>query len=217
MKVLETEWRRSSEESRLALINPPLRGSVAVDLLARRKGQQMKYSSAILLSAIGVAFISGCASNLKVTYHSDPPGAVLYQGQQKFGYTPQAIVYQLSEEDRKRGYKILAGTTVRWASGATAEVTSITADLNKDGLSQQFTFNRPDGVPGREVDVRFALELERLEIMRRQAAAQEEQAAAQRRQAETQEEQTAVQRRKKHSPTNCTSTVIGNTVHTSCD
>ena len=169
----------------------------------------------IILTGIGLSLFTGCASTLDVTYNSDPPGAVLYQGQQRFGYTPYTLHYQLSEDDKKRGYMTLNGTGVRWASGAVAGVKFMTANL-KYGLSQQFTFQRPDGVPGREIDARFSLELERTRAMQRQAAAQEEQAAAQRWQAAVQEERANAERYKTYSPTNCTSTVYGNTVHTSC-
>lgn len=149
--------------------------------------------STILIAGIGLSLLSGCASNLKITYDSDPPGAVLYQGQQKFGYTPYTLSYQVSDEDKKRGYKILSGTTVRWYSGATSEVKYLKADLNQYGLSQHFTFQRPSGIPGREEDIRFSLELERTRAMQRQAAAQEEQAAALRRQAAAREAQNKAQ------------------------
>lgn len=177
----------------------------------------MKLPIASILMAVAVSLLAGCASTLRVAYDSDPSGAVLYQGQQKLGYTPYTLTYQVSEEDKKRGYKSLMGTSVRWASGATAEVTSLKADLNQYGLSQSFTFQRPDGVPGRETDVRFSLELERTHAMQRQAAAQEEQAVAQRRQAAAQEERARAEQYKINSPTNCTSTVVGDTIiHTTC-
>lgn len=176
----------------------------------------MKLPFIPILAAVALSLLAGCASTLNVTYNSDPPGAVLYQGQQRLGYTPYTLQYPVSEEDKKRGYKILSGTTVRWASGATAETKSLKADLNRYGLSQLFTFQRPNGVPGRETDERFSLELNRTRAMQRQAAAQEEQAAAQQRQADAQEERARAERYKINTPTNCTSTVYGNTVNTSC-
>lgn len=173
----------------------------------------MKLAYLVLSIGIGLPLLSGCATTLKVTYDSDPQGAVLYQGQQKFGYTPYTLQYQVSDEDKKRGHKIIEGTTVRWASGATAKVNSLRVDLNHTdgwhGLSRGFTFQRPEGVPGSDVDARFALELERTRAIRRQAAAQERQAAAQEERARAGSGMTT-------SPTNCTSTVIGNTVNTSC-
>ena len=176
----------------------------------------MKLSITLTLTAVALSLLAGCASTLNVTYNSDPPGAVLYQGQQRFGYTPYTLQYSVSKEDKERGYKVLVGTSVRWASGATAEVNSLTTDLNRYGFSQQFTFQRPNGVPGRETDERFSLELDRTQSMNRQAAAQEAQAAAQRRQAAAQEQRARTEQYKTNSPTNCTSTVYGNTVNTSC-
>lgn len=182
----------------------------------------MKMSIKPILTAAALSLLVGCASHLKVTYDSDPPGAVLYQGQQRFGYTPYTLQYTVSKEDKERGYKVLAGASVRWASGATAELNSLTADLKRYGFSQQFTFQRPENVLGREIDERFSLELNRTRAMERQAAAQEEQAAAQQRQAAAQEARARDEQYKINSPinvnsiTNCTSTVFGNTVNTSC-
>jgi hypothetical protein len=193
-------------------------------------GCAMKFFYAPTFLALALCLLSGCAGTLNVTYDSDPPGAVLYQGQQRVGYTPYTLRYQVSDEEKTRGYKVLAGTSARWMSGAVAEVSSLEVDLKRYGYSPRYTFRRPADVPGREADERFSLELERTRAIHRQATAQEEQAAAQRRQAVAQEEQAAAQRRqaaaqedraraeryRMPSPTNCTSSVWGNTVNTSC-
>lgn len=160
-----------------------------------------------LLLIILVVLISGCASGLNVTYHSDPAGATLYAGNQRFGYTPQTLRYQISEEDQKRGYVILQGASVRWASGVSANITSLRADL-RNGFNQQFMFNRPADYPGYEVDARFALELEKLKVMRQQADAQYRQAQAQ----EDQAYQQQLQQNKR-----CISTRVGNIIYTKCD
>ena len=163
---------------------------------------------AALLVALLLA--PGCASPLTVTYYSDPPGAVLYSNNQSFGRTPTTLQYQITEEARKRGYMILEGTSVQWASGARANISSLRADLSS-GYNKQFIFNRPDNVPGREADVHFALELERLAIMRRQAEAQEDQAFWQRYNAIGQQYQ-----RQQPAVRDCTSTLSGNRVNTTC-
>lgn len=147
--------------------------------------------------------LSGCATrSLKVMYLSDPPGAVLYSDNKNFGYTPKTIHYEISEEDLKQGHMVLSGTSVRWASGAHADIPNLQVDLS-NGYIQQFIFNRPENYPGREVDMQFALELERLSIMKRQAHAQEEQARWLKRQSQR--------------TYNCTSTASGNTINTTCD
>lgn len=46
-----------------------------------------QYRTAFLV--ILVILISGCANILKITYNSDPPGAILYQGDNQIGYTPK--------------------------------------------------------------------------------------------------------------------------------
>lgn len=166
---------------------------------------------------IFMALTSGCASTLSVTYLTDPPGAVLYQGDQRFGYTPTTLNYQVTDEARKRGYMLLQGTSVRWASGASAEISSLRADLSI-GLNQQFNFIRPENYPGREEDMRFSLEIERLSIQRRQAVAQENQAIFQLYNAINQQNQRqlVLPQPVRQPVRNCTSTVIGNTVHTTC-
>lgn len=163
-----------------------------------------------LTAAVGIPLMTGCAKNLAVTYYSDPPGAILYQGQQRFGYTPVTLYYRIRDEDRERGHLALQGTQVRWASGASANVPSLRADLSR-GTNHWFTFVRPENVPGREADLRFALELEKLELMRRQADAQAAQAYWQMYNAINQQYQ-----QQQRSFTNCTSRLRGNTIDTTC-
>ena len=106
--------------------------------------------------------VSGCASQrLAVTYYSDPPGAVLYENQTntRFGYTPFTLYYNVSDDDRKQGRTRLSGTTVRWLSGASASYSYIDADLTRFGYKQSVTYRRPENVPGREIDEKFAFDL----------------------------------------------------------
>jgi hypothetical protein len=170
-----------------------------------------------LLLCILFPLASGCASTLQVTYTSEPSGAALYQGNTHMGTTPMTLNYQLTEEDKKSGSKNLQGTSVRWVSGASASITYLTADL-RIGRNQTFSFRRPDGVPGYDVDANYALQLQRNAIMMLQTAAQFQQAEAARQQAEQtqllrqQQQQLYVPRQ-----TNCTSNLIGNTIYTNCN
>jgi hypothetical protein len=152
--------------------------------------------------------VTGCANNLKITYRSDPPGAVLYQGERVIGYTPRTLTYNVSEEQAKRGSFRAAGTRVVWASGASAQVPYLDANLNQNGYRQEFLFQRPN-VPGRADDMRFALELERNRIMKAQAEAQADQAYWQMYNA-------IQQQNRANRPTNCSSSVFGNTINTTC-
>lgn len=154
------------------------------------------------------ALLMGCSTMLKVTYQSDPPGAALYQGAQLFGYAPVVLEYEVTEEDRRAGVKQLQGTSVKWASGATATIPSLTADLRLVGMNQEFTFRRPDSFPGRDIDMRFALDLERLKLQRQQASAEASRALWESLRPRAPEPQRSV---------NCTSMVIGGMVHTNCN
>ena len=157
-----------------------------------------------------LVILGGCSTMLKVTYQSDPPGAAVYQGSELYGYTPLTLEYEVTEEDKRQGAKLLQGTSVKWASGAAANVPTLTADIRQFGLTQQFTFQRPDSFPGRDIDVRVFLEMQKIQIMKQQAKAERDKAfweALRAAQPATQ----PVQRM-----TNCTSTVVGNTVQTNC-
>jgi len=169
---------------------------------------------------------TGCASNLKMTYKSDPPFAPLYEGGAKLGVTPLTVEYAVTDESKKNGSMLLKGTSVRWVSGATAEVPVIHVDL-KNGLAQEITFTRPENYPGREIDVAHARETAKLMLLFLQVQAQDRQARAQ-------EDIANIQRDKQISdsinqigkpqtpyplprrPINCTSSVVGGFVHTTC-
>lgn len=160
-----------------------------------------------------VILITGCANTLRVTYRSDPNGATVYEERKRVGITPVTTTYRLTEEDKKRGYLRIGGVRALWPSGASAELSSMTADL-RNGRRQEMTFIRPEDFPGREADIRFELELEKLKAMNRQAAAQEEQARS------AQELNESIDRQYRNpplrQPTNCTSRALGNTVYTDC-
>src|SRR5688500_5702150 len=82
--------------------------------------------------------LQGCATNrLEVTYQSDPPGATLYHDGQMMGYTPVTLYYPVTDEDRTRGFAVYKGASVRWVSGATAQVETVRANL-AIGSRQQF-------------------------------------------------------------------------------
>ncbi len=112
---------------------------------------------------------SGCSNTLKVTFHSDPPGGILYLGSQQVGYTPQTLTYQLSESDLQRGYTNL-DTAIRWVSGVERQGT-LKVNFN-EGFSQQFIARRPN-LPGRDIDEEFAIRVQEFGAMQRaqQAAA----------------------------------------------
>ena len=166
--------------------------------------------TALLYSLLAV-FLSnaGCStSTMYVTYLSHPPGAALYEGNRAFGYCPLTLEYNITQENRQRGYMALRGLTVRWVSGASATVPSIQANLD-NGTTQQFTFLRPEGATGLQIDVQFALDIERNRILQQQAEAQRDQAFWQMYNAVMIQNQLS-------QPRTCSSYVVGNTVQTQC-
>jgi hypothetical protein len=166
----------------------------------------------IKLLFCGVLLLSGCATNqVRVTYYSDPNGAALYEGQKALGYTPFTLIYPISPQDKARGYVSLSPTKVVWASGASATVQSRIAELSK-GTNFHLVFMRPD-VPGRDVDLNFALQLERNRILQEQANAQRDQAFWQMYNAVFNQYQKSAPT---YNRTNCTSNVIGNNIYTTC-
>ena len=131
-------------------------GKLALPTNNRNKGEPMQKS---VLMGVFLVALGGCAQ-LRVTYSSDPPGATLYQDGQPIGYMPYTLTYGSDvTEALKQGQCVgLRGTTAKWASGAEASVSSLTA-CPAYGLRQTYVFIRPD-VPGREIDANFALQLQ---------------------------------------------------------
>ncbi|MGW8159619.1 MAG: hypothetical protein ACWGKN_14150 [Desulfoprunum sp.] len=171
----------------------------------------MKSISLIIFLFIA-ASITGCATQVQVTYHSDPPGASLYQGSQLMGYCPTNLSYNITPQDRQRGYLLLQGTEVKWVSGATAKIEQLRANLST-GSYQQFTFMRPTGIEGLETDAKFGLEVQKLRVMEQQVQAQQS--------ANYWQMYNAISNQQKSSSTvnlktNCSSQVIGSTVYTNC-
>ena len=109
------------------------------------------------MATLAALLLSGCANTIQVTYLSDPPGAALYQGGQRIGYTPYSRQYPLTDDDAMQGSKYVEGVRVVWASGAAAEVRKLDVDL-KAGRSNSFMFVRPE-VGGRDTDLRIAAEM----------------------------------------------------------
>lgn len=163
----------------------------------------------IYLGLLLLPMICGCATQLTVTYNSDPPGASLYQGNQMMGYCPMSLVYNITPQDRQRGYKLLQGTQVKWVSGATAKIEQLTAHLSI-GEYQQFTFKRPDGIDGYETDAKFGLEVQKVRLMQQQVQAQQDANLWQMYSAISNQNSTV------NLKTNCTSNVVGGTVFTNC-
>ena len=128
--------------------------------------------------------LAGCntAFNKKllvVTYVSDPAGAMLYQDERQWGYTPMSLSYDGSWIPFYKGQCLkLRPVAVRWASGAEASIANLSACPDQ-GYAQQFAFKRPAAVPGLAIDADFAVQVQRNAILQQQNAILQQQADAQ--------------------------------------
>lgn len=120
-----------------------------------------------------VALISGCATPLKpnqvrITFNSEPPGAMIYDGEKAWGNAPVTLVLTASENAMRAGYSEQNSVYAMWPSGAKSRK-GVRIHVGKG--SQQFTFSRPSDAPGLDKDLAYAAQL-------RQIRASEEQASA---------------------------------------
>ena len=162
-------------------------------------GKSLRLRIGFLVSALmacGALFVFAYAADVTVTIQSDPPGATLVSEDKPDtfklrGYAPVTLKDPLpmkwSECLRTSPLR------VRWLSGAEASVTG-SSGCPQAGKNQQFTFVRPVGAPGAEIDGRFAVQW-----MQRQAPPP----------ANVIEEPA-------YHATHCTSSVIGTQVFTTC-
>lgn len=147
----------------------------------------------LLLSAATVE-----AADVKVALRSDPPGAMVYTGPlpagsdqvKAWGYAP--LVLKWAVPRRWNSCLQTEPIRVRWLSGAEATIPSLQL-CPQTGKNQQFTFMRPTGVPGVEIDGQFAVQL----LQQAPAAPAAVYAPS-------------------PQPVHCTSTLIGRQVFTNC-
>jgi hypothetical protein len=95
----------------------------------------------------------------KVTIYSDPPGATVYSGGRNMGTTPLILKYDLKwNACKKQQTQHTELTHVVWLSGVTSGDVEI--PLCPQYTKHQFTFARPTGVPGIDLDAQYAMQLE---------------------------------------------------------
>ncbi|HSY07699.1 MAG TPA: hypothetical protein VK820_04085 [Steroidobacteraceae bacterium] len=125
----------------------------------------------------GIAFglCAGCVSTpvLKMTYHSDPEGATLYEGGRLLGFTPVTLTYPDGRTAFARNECLpLNSMHVRWASGVVASNTSLQACPAR-GFVQAYMFVRPPDAPGADIDAHYALRLLQNGELRQKANSQD--------------------------------------------
>lgn len=138
-------------------------------------------------------------TKIEVTYHSDPPGASVYENGRYWGVAPLKLKYALPGKFKE--CTTLNPVMVRWVSGAEASIDDLKA-CPENGKKLQFSFLRPTGIPGADIDARYAADLMH-QTAARQAAAQQADADA-------------AEAVRKAFPKRCVSTVIGAQIFTNC-
>jgi hypothetical protein len=150
-------------------------------------GWRIRALSGLILVLVG-ALTGGCVTSrpmLNVTYHSDPEGATIYEGERLLGSTPITFNYPAAEARFRAGQCLtLLPTKARWVSGVTVE-SGLMRVCPGNTPNQQHVFIRPMGAPGIDLDVNYALQsqanaiqAQRNGVMQQQADAQDATAVA---------------------------------------
>lgn len=109
-----------------------------------------------LATALAMALcLTGCAKTLTMVYHSNPEGAMVYQGDVFQGQAPITLKYAAPANFKSGGCTTLRPMTAVWSSGARAAVQNLTACRSNTYL-QHFVFERPRGAPGLDADAQVA-------------------------------------------------------------
>lgn len=119
--------------------------------------------------------LSGCATRLKVTYKSSPPGADIYEGNTHFGKTPLTLEYQVTEEIKKAGKLKTKPITAVWVSGAKSSLSEGLEIDVKENRYWSYTFQRPQSHPNSQMDITYGQNHERNMILREQHEIQQQQ------------------------------------------
>ncbi|HZP67655.1 MAG TPA: hypothetical protein VFB32_15235 [Rudaea sp.] len=128
------------------------------------------------LIAASTLALTACAPTLYVTYRTDPPGAMIYEGAKALGYAPLTAPYNVGDGFEHSKCLMLNPISARWVSGAETKPTPIKACLDHGGWTQELTFVRPN-IAGRELDVQWAIHLQEQQVAQKQADAAAWQAA----------------------------------------
>ena len=165
----------------------------------------------LVIVALGGFAFSGCASTLKITYHSEPEGAKLYANGdgQLLGSAPMTFTHKMSRSffSGTQCVGVQPMATMRWASGAEASAAQV-AVCPDHGRQQQLTLVRPDVPFGRELDEQVAMDYQREAMIKAEKDA-ERQAAHLKHLEEL--EAAALERQM-----SCTSNNVGTFVFTNC-
>jgi len=165
----------------------------------------------IILTLI-ILTATGCSSNnikpnksvLGVLFDSNPRGASIICGGRSVGYTPSVRTFTYTEEEKSKGRGFIPACSLKWASGATANIRKTDISSTNYGLSfsasnkgytkgLKAVVQRPNH-SGYEKDALFALKLEGVRAQVRQANAARNQANAAQRSASYAAQANTIQR-----------------------
>lgn len=117
-----------------------------------------RHSGVVLALAAGALLLTGCGTpntrTVTLQIHSLPEGAAILQNGAVVGTTPTTVTYNAAAQFGAGQCITVQLLTAQWASGATSAVAPTLCPAT--GYSQQYTFLRPAGVAGAEVDARIA-------------------------------------------------------------
>ena len=115
----------------------------------------------ILVSSL--LMITGCSSQMAITYDSYPKGAqVIDSSGTVRGYAPVTFYINPTKEDKERGYAYTWDIWMKWVSGATEKVNSGRVGVGQNWV---YTINRPSSAPNAQADHSFALQLQQNRLM----------------------------------------------------
>lgn len=117
--------------------------------------RSLRSAASLLALSLAALALSGCTTYVQVA--SDPEGAVISSadGRETYGRAPVEVPYKKSELEAAGG--VIPGFTATWPSGAKAstEMPYVVKDFR---FGAQIELKRPEGAPGLDQDLRFALE-----------------------------------------------------------
>lgn len=161
---------------------------------------------------LGLLLAVPAFADVQFTITSIPSGAtVINHKGNSIGVTPVTFKVKTS---KKECYSFTS-VVVRWASGATASHEAFDV-CEAQGKTQLKTFLRPVGIDGAEFDALYELERLQLLVSAQGVRQQERQANAAEAEARRKRIQELLTPPGTRNRVNCTSTTIGNTVHTTC-
>jgi hypothetical protein len=162
------------------------------------------------LLLLAILLLTGCSSiqsdKTDITFYSYPAGAKISQGGKNFGAAPVTLTFT-----RTPNTLTTNPLTATWMSGATTTLPISFAPYTTHFFfpdRQTYTFQRPQGANGTEVDIQWAIYLEQQNKNQR-----EERAAALKQLGEGFKSYGESITPKS---TSCTSSVYGNQVYTNC-